>query len=694
MVVGSSSWCPLLASDILFYMMSIIAFLGVALASGLFWRRPAWRRQLLAGGALYLPLFALSVAMAGGFWKFGVSTGDAVVTVIGIFFAGVSLSALMAVGYERTVNRWLTPNLHVSRRQLWWLGLGPIVALGMVLGGLAFIPAAMVGLFVNAVVLVWVGRFHLLWDAVISAVGVSAWYGLLWFILAPEASGDVGRFALGGDALGVTLWSRPIEFGVAAMLSGALVGPLFSAAKPWRWWQKRPTKSATTAKIAIGTTAIVMLALWFGAVTERYVLAPVVIDVQPSTAATAIQTTMKIRLQFSRPINRDSLTMTIDPDVAGSWHFSIPQDRLHGYHAATYVFDTTLEPGTTYVATISGIQSVWGTATNNERITFTTRATPEVTEVQYPAGASTLDPCAAITIPFASIDDPSAQYDAKFEPAMPYTIERSVTNEGLIIRPQGCFTGAATTLTIYRTSVIRDSVTAEIIAESERMAIYETRVLFTIQPVTVAPVLGVSTVTAAAYTAVGSRTILPIKLDYQDQALSCEAAALKMALAGVGVFVSEKQIMAKVGYDPTPHKGSVWGDPDRGFVGNIAGRQNTTGYGVHWKPIARAASAWRTARTITNFSAAKVAAEIKAGHPVIVWGLMGNARRTPWQTADGRVVSAWKGEHARTVIGFYGPVEAPTHFVLNDPIAGRLVWTKQAFLTNSSAFGRSGVVVE
>lgn len=188
--------------------------------------------------------------------------------------------------------------------------------------------------------------------------------------------------------------------------------------------------------------------------------------------------------------------------------------------------------------------------------------------------------------------------------------------------------------------------------------------------------------------------VLPIALDYQDSPLSCEAAALKMALAGVGVKVSERQIMKVVGYDPTVRRRGIWGDPNRAFVGNIAGRQNTTGYGVHWDPIARAAKTWRNARVIKNITPSQVAIELAAGHPIVIWGTMGPAYQDYWKTPSKKLVAAWKGEHARTVIGYSGTTTTPVSFVINDPIAGRQTWSTKHLTTNLASFQNHAVVIE
>lgn len=196
------------------------------------------------------------------------------------------------------------------------------------------------------------------------------------------------------------------------------------------------------------------------------------------------------------------------------------------------------------------------------------------------------------------------------------------------------------------------------------------------------------------------RTVVPttrlsIANDLQDKPLSCEAAALKMALAGKGVKVSETDIMNVVGYDQTPHRGDTWGDPDEAFVGNISGKQNTTGYGVHWAPIERAAKKWRPESTaFAGWTVKQLAEAIAAGHPVIIWGTVGSAYYDPWRTPSGRLIKAWKGEHTRTVIGFTGTADNPKTFILNDPYVGRITWSAETLKNNWSRFDFSGVVVK
>lgn len=187
---------------------------------------------------------------------------------------------------------------------------------------------------------------------------------------------------------------------------------------------------------------------------------------------------------------------------------------------------------------------------------------------------------------------------------------------------------------------------------------------------------------------------LAMASDHQDYKLSCEIAALKMALASKGVRVSENDIIAKVGYaSPLSRSGNVWADPQVGFVGNINGRQVSTGYGVYWDPIQKAASAWREAESFTNGSIQKLTDEISKGNPIVVWGNAGSGKRVDWKTPSGKNIVAIMGEHARTVKGFIGPKENPIKIIVNDPLIGEVVWSTAAFDANWATLGRSGVIV-
>ena len=199
---------------------------------------------------------------------------------------------------------------------------------------------------------------------------------------------------------------------------------------------------------------------------------------------------------------------------------------------------------------------------------------------------------------------------------------------------------------------------------------------------------------SATFTTELSVTKLSVAFHRQEHNLSCEVATLVMALAYRGINVSEETLINAIGFDPTPKKDGVWGNPHLAFVGDIDGHQPSTGYGVYWQPIATAAQKYRTARWFTGGQLADITAEIKKGNPVIFWGTAGSGSRIDWKTSQGGNVVAVNGEHTRVVTGFIGSADNPTKIITLDPLSGEKYFTQSAFLSNWAVLGNSGVVVE
>jgi uncharacterized protein YvpB len=202
---------------------------------------------------------------------------------------------------------------------------------------------------------------------------------------------------------------------------------------------------------------------------------------------------------------------------------------------------------------------------------------------------------------------------------------------------------------------------------------------------------------AAASRPKAAGTILPVAFDAQDHALSCEIAALKMALAAKGVAVPESELLQAVGFDLTGKRQEagriVWGDPQQGFVGDIDGRMPETGYGVHWKPIARAAEEWRDARAVDGMTPEELAEELADGNPVVVWVYLGSGTPYEWQTPGGRTVHAVLNEHTFTAYGFTGGTEAPSGFYLMDPIYGARYWDTGKLFDRMEKLGYGAVII-
>lgn len=189
--------------------------------------------------------------------------------------------------------------------------------------------------------------------------------------------------------------------------------------------------------------------------------------------------------------------------------------------------------------------------------------------------------------------------------------------------------------------------------------------------------------------------ILDIPMHWQERALSCEAASLKMALNFKGTAISENTIMKKIGFDLTPRKDNVWGDPNKSFVGNIDGSSCKTGYGVYWDAVAEVAKNWSDAESFSNWTLQDITREIRAGNPVVVWGTIPVKQLTDcsWYTTEGKYIKAFRETHVRTVVGYVGPAANPTKIIMNDPLSGTLYWTAEKFMNNWKEFGYSGVVV-
>ena len=190
-------------------------------------------------------------------------------------------------------------------------------------------------------------------------------------------------------------------------------------------------------------------------------------------------------------------------------------------------------------------------------------------------------------------------------------------------------------------------------------------------------------------------TIIDIANDWQDDALSCEAASLKMALSAHEISVSENDIMNKIGYDLTPRKGNVWGDPYEKYVGDINGSMCKTGFGVYWGPVERAAQDWRPTESFSFWGIEELVKEIKNNNPIIFWGVLPGKDLVDcsWWTDDGKYIKAFQQTHVRLIIGFVGPANNPQKIIINDPISGRLYWETEYFLENWKNYDFSGVVV-
>lgn len=197
----------------------------------------------------------------------------------------------------------------------------------------------------------------------------------------------------------------------------------------------------------------------------------------------------------------------------------------------------------------------------------------------------------------------------------------------------------------------------------------------------------------AAFSTTQSTYKLSVPAYLQQHSLSCEAASLRMALAYRGIAVTEDELLNKIGFDPTPKKADVWGNPYKAFVGDVNGKQMTSGYGVYWGPVARVAAIYTGAKEFTGRKLEQLLTELQKGNPVIVWGYSGSGRNVYWKTNEGEQIHAVGGEHTFVVTGFVGRVDNPSRIIVNDSLVGQVYMTRANFEKKWSALGRSGVVI-
>ncbi len=198
----------------------------------------------------------------------------------------------------------------------------------------------------------------------------------------------------------------------------------------------------------------------------------------------------------------------------------------------------------------------------------------------------------------------------------------------------------------------------------------------------------------------GQETVLSVPVYYQKYSLSCEIAALRMALGYKGIYVSEDNLIKNLPfatYGPRKFDAkkntNIWADPNVGFVGLINGKMPSTGYGVYEKPILNLARKYLDAKIIEPATLDALIQEISAGNPVVVWGSVSDGKDISWQTPTGETIKAISGEHARVAAGFRGPTEAPTHILLIDPIYGKIQMTTGEFIRDWGLLKNKAVVV-
>ncbi len=165
-------------------------------------------------------------------------------------------------------------------------------------------------------------------------------------------------------------------------------------------------------------------------------------------------------------------------------------------------------------------------------------------------------------------------------------------------------------------------------------------------------------------------TVLNIPYHHQAHSLSCEIAALQMALNEKNIYITESTLLKFLPFSDrgSRHLGNIWGDPEIGFVGNIDGSMPNSGYGVYEQPIKNLAEIFRRAMIMNDASLDDLLTELDHGNPILVWGNVSTGKDISWHTPQGKYIHAIIGEHVRVMSGYTGTHENPTSIILMDPL--------------------------
>ncbi len=171
----------------------------------------------------------------------------------------------------------------------------------------------------------------------------------------------------------------------------------------------------------------------------------------------------------------------------------------------------------------------------------------------------------------------------------------------------------------------------------------------------------------------------------QERNLSCEAAAVRMVLAGWGVAASEREILGRMGHDPDPRRGF------RGSVDGAPGRPDLRDYGVHAEVVGAVLAGYGApAEVVHGLADEELARAVSAGRAAIVW--MSGYRKPVTLEEDGcRLV---QGEHVLVVVG----IGRDGRFLVHDPWgarphSGRPGTYLLAHIPNWDLFERAAVLV-
>ena len=169
----------------------------------------------------------------------------------------------------------------------------------------------------------------------------------------------------------------------------------------------------------------------------------------------------------------------------------------------------------------------------------------------------------------------------------------------------------------------------------------------------------------------------------QQRNLSCEYAALVIAMGAYGVWVSEYELDSRVGWSENPH----WG-----YRGDITGWWgNTDDYGVYASALAPALNdfGFSGEEFYAQGDASALTARLDAGTPVVVWlGLWGDTGFYEY-TADGTPYKLVPGMHVVVAYGY----DSGGVYISDPATGGKRFYDWSTFMTFWNVLDGMGLAV-
>jgi uncharacterized protein YvpB len=196
---------------------------------------------------------------------------------------------------------------------------------------------------------------------------------------------------------------------------------------------------------------------------------------------------------------------------------------------------------------------------------------------------------------------------------------------------------------------------------------------------------------------IGARPLaatIPTRVVKQRLQNNCEATALQMLLAGLGVRAPQLAVQARLPrngpLDPVERGNrTIWGDPALGFVGRPNGGGPAGGFGVYHGPIAYVAHTYRVAlHNLTGAPVDAILARVRSGHAVMAWVGLSNGPYGHWFSPAGKAIDVNFGEHAVVITG----IDRNGTLSIADPLTGTaLQWSRAEFAAKWQRLGRQAL---